>query len=189
MLEALITSKTKRKVLELLFMNSKKRFYLREICRKTDENTNAVSLELKKLQKAKITTSHKEANMIYYSANEECSIFSELKNIIAKTSGISDSLKDALGKYSNIKYAFIYGSFAKGDDRPISDIDLMIIGKIDKLDKFSKSIRRLEQRYSRDINYSIYPESEFRKKSKEGYILDVLRGKKIMLIGDESELK
>ncbi|MFH0927539.1 MAG: nucleotidyltransferase domain-containing protein [Candidatus Micrarchaeota archaeon] len=188
MLKALITSKTKRKILELLFMNSKKRFYLREICRKTNAQTNAVWAELSKLERAGILTSQREANMVYYQVNALCPIFGELRGIIAKTCAISEALKGALGGKKEIRLAFIYGSFAKGNETPSSDIDLMVIGNPNP-EKFSKSIAKLENSYGREINYSIYPAPEFEKKAGSGFMAEVLRGRKIMLIGDENELE
>ncbi|MFH1307183.1 MAG: nucleotidyltransferase domain-containing protein [Candidatus Micrarchaeota archaeon] len=188
MLNALFTSKTKRKILSLLFMNPKKSFYLREICRKVGEPTNAVSAELSKLEKANILTSRRAGNMLYCQTNAHCPIYSELKAIIAKTSGLGDAIRGALGKSHNLKFAFIYGSFAKGDERPSSDIDVMLIGKISP-ESILKEFKKLEKTCGREINYAIYPEVEFLKSLKKGFIQDVLKSKKIMLIGEENELK
>ena len=46
-----------------------------------------------------------------------------------KSVGISEALKENLHD-KQIKIAFIYGSYARGEESLLSDIDLMIIGDI-----------------------------------------------------------
>jgi len=188
MLKALITSKTRRKALSLLFMNPKKSFYLREICRKIGEPTNAVSAELANLEKHGLLSNSRKGNMLFFQANENCPIFNEIKSIIAKTEGLGSAIKSALISDKNIDFAFIYGSFAKGGERQGSDLDIMLIGST-SMQSMAKKIKRLENLYGREINLSIYPKKEFLKGIKKGFIQDVLKGKKIMLIGDENELE
>jgi len=188
MLESIITSKAKRHLLALFFTNPKNSFYLREICRKIGGQTNEVSAELRKMEKAGILNSVRRANSLFYSANQSCPIYSELKSIIIKTEGLGTLLKDALGKKFAVKFAFIYGSYAKGEEREGSDIDIMVIGKIN-LEAVAPVIRDLEKQIGRDINCSIYPEEEFLESRGKGFIIDVLKGKKIMLIGGEDELE
>jgi len=85
MLEAIISSKTKRKLLTVLLTNPKRRFYVRELSRNVNENINSVRCELKKLSSIGLVTSEREANLLYYRANTRCSIYKELKNLIYKT--------------------------------------------------------------------------------------------------------
>ena len=84
----------------------------------------------------------------------------------------------------------IYGSYAKGEEKADSDIDLIIIGDVD-LDRLDLLISNLEKKFGRTINYVTYDYKEFltKKKKKDGFIIDVLEDKKIMLLGDELELK
>lgn len=187
MLESIITSKTKRKLLTLFFTNPKSSFYIREICRKTNEQTNSVSAELRKMEKAGILKSERRANNLFYRVNMFCPIYAELKGIIIKTEGIGNELRNAIANLK-VKFAFIYGSYAKGEEREGSDIDLMIIGTI-KPEQVASVLRDLERQIGREINYSIYPEKEFLKSREKGFIADLLKGKKIMLIGGEDELE
>jgi len=187
MLEALVTSKVKRKLLVLFFTNPENKFYIRELSRKTDEETNAVRRELQKLENAGILFSRMEGNLKYYAVNRKCPISEELKKIILKTEGIGNVIKTGLQK-SGILFAFIYGSYAEGEERKGSDIDLMIIGNM-PIEQFNKMISDLERKIGRDINYTIYPEKEFLKKLSTGFIQDVIKGKKIMLVGEENEFK
>ena len=92
-------------------------------------------------------------------------------------------------KFKDIDQAFIYGSFAKGEEREDSDIDLFIVGEINE-DKLIEKIGKLERKLQREINYAIYGKKDFNKKKKEGnsFILNILQEKKIFLIGDGNEL-
>ena len=187
MLESLITSRAKRNILALFFTNPKSAFYMREICRRINGQPNEVSAELRKMENAGILKSERRANSLFYRANESCPIYSELKSIIIKTDGIGTALKAAL-KNMPAKFAFVYGSYASGDEREGSDIDIMIIGRI-KPEIVAPAIRNLEKQVGRDINYSIYPEKEFLESRRKGFIVNVLKGKKTMLIGEENELE
>jgi predicted nucleotidyltransferase len=98
-------------------------------------------------------------------------------------------LHNILEKFKGKSQTFIYGSFAKGEEREGSDIDLLIIGEVDE-DKLIEEVGRLERKLQREINYAIYGKEDFNKKKKEGnfFILDILKEKKIFLIGDENGL-
>ena len=98
-------------------------------------------------------------------------------------------LHDVLINFKGITHAFIYGSFAKGEERGDSDIDLLIIGKINE-NKLIEELNKLEKKLQREINYTLYSKDEFEAKEEKGnsFILDTLQGKKIILIGNENEL-
>ncbi len=98
-------------------------------------------------------------------------------------------LHDVLINFKGITQAFIYGSFAKGEEREDSDIDLLIIGKINE-DKLIDKLNKLEKKLQREINYTLYSKDEFEEKREKGnsFILDIIQGKKITIIGNENEL-
>lgn len=187
MLEALITSKVKRKLLALFFTNPENEFYIRQLSRKLDEETNAIRRGLQMLENAGILTSRAEGNLKLYKVNKNSPVFNELKGLILKTEGLGTILRQEL-KDKGILFAFIYGSYAEGRERKGSDIDLMVIGDV-PINEFNSIISGLERKIGRDVNYIIYPEKEFIKKLSGGFIRDVVNGKKIMIIGDEDEFK
>jgi predicted nucleotidyltransferase len=89
-----------------------------------------------------------------------------------------------------IKYAFIFGSYAKGEENAQSDIDLIVVGDVD-IDSIDERMTGLEKKLGRSINYLTFDEREFSRKrrKRDGFIMEVLKDKKIMLIGDEEHLK
>ncbi len=86
--------------------------------------------------------------------------------------------------------AFIYGSYAKAKENYLSDIDIIIIGAPNE-DELVKKLDKLEEKLQRDINYKLYTLNEFKKdvRESEPFVLEVLKDKKIMIIGNEDELR
>lgn len=186
MLENLFSSKNRVKILELFLLNSDNKYFLREIARLTKCDFQNIHREIKKLEDIGLLISSKEGNLKYYSVNKKFIMFPELKNIFFKILGADGLLKEKLRELKNIKYAFIYGSYAKSKETKDSDIDLIIVGSVN-MDKLNESMEDIEEKLNREINYSIYSEKEFKekKKNKDGFLMDVLEEDKIILIGDK----
>lgn len=180
-------SKLREELLTLYFTTPNKKYYLRELERILNFSVGNIRRELIKLESTGLFLSENKGNLVYYYLNKSYPLFKELKSIIFKTSGAPKMLQNILNKFDGIDRAFIYGSFAKGEEREGSDIDLLIIGEVNE-DKLIEVISNVERKLQREINYSIYGKEDFKKKEKEGnpFILDILKEKKIFLIGDEN---
>lgn len=191
MLDSLYITKSKirQDLLTLFFTNPSQRYYLRELQRMLSYSAGSIRRELLRFQKDDLFNTQKVANLLYYSINTRHPLYKELKSIVSKTVGVEGSLKKALSSFKKIKIAFIYGSFAAKHEKAASDIDLMIIGNPDT-SHLNEKISELEKRLSREINHTIYSFKEYRakKKAKSGFILDLLKNPKIMLIGKENDL-
>ena len=182
--------KTRQVVLALLYGRTDSSFYTKQILDAVKIGRGTVQRELKNLSDAGIIIREVQGHQVYYRANERCPIFDELKNIVRKTFGVSDVIKQSLSsKAKKIRLAFIYGSVARGSDDRKSDIDVMVVGNI----SFGEVVGLLssaEEQLSREINAVVYPEAEFKQKVKSDqyFVKNVLAGQKIFLIGDDSEL-
>lgn len=122
-----------------------------------------------------------------YSVSQKCPFLEELAALVAKTAGFDIQIKSALEGIRGIDAAFIYGSCAAGEMRGKSDIDLFIIGAPD-MEKLNSALFKLQRKLGREISIAVYPSAEFEKRRHSGFIKNVLAHKKIMLVGDESEL-
>ncbi|MBN1898120.1 MAG: nucleotidyltransferase domain-containing protein [Spirochaetes bacterium] len=181
-------SKIRRDLLSLFFTNPVKKYYVRELERILDYSAGNIRRELLRLQKDNLFLTQKTGNLLYYFLNKDHPLFTELKSIIAKTIGVEASIRNRLLLLDHIKVAFIYGSFAMGKEKSESDIDLMIIGDPDTT-LLNENIAQLENKLKREINPTIYTFKEFKnKKSTSGFIKDLLKNPKIMLIGKEDDL-
>jgi len=188
MLEMLIPSALRRRILSIFFTNVDSEFHIREVCRRTESPGNAVKDELESLERAGILKSKRRGNMNCFSINKSSPIFPELHSIILKTEGIAGVLRSALKGLKGVRFAFIYGSFAKGDEKPGSDIDLMIIGPAMLAEAYAAA-RMAERLLSREVSCTIYPDKEFLKKRKGGFISEVIRSRKVWIVGDEDEFE
>jgi len=190
MLQKLFSSRVRVEILSVFLMNPERELYVREVERVTGEDYKNVSMELRNLEEIGLLSSRNEGNLKYFSLNKEFVIYEELKSIFMKTKGAVGILREAVSTKRHIDYVFIYGSFATGEERAESDIDVMVIGGI-SLEEVLALIRGPEEKLSREINVSLYDLQEMRKrvKNRNPFIMEVLEGAKIMLVGDEDELR
>jgi len=183
-------SKIRRGLLALFFTNTSKKYYLRELERMLGYSAGNIRRELLKFQQDHLFETENVGNLLYYSLNTKHPLFQELKNIVSKTIGVEGLLKKTLSSINKIQMAFIYGSFASGQETFSSDIDVMIIGDPDDSDVYEK-ISHLEKKLEREINPSIYSVEDYKTKKdeKRGFIMDLLEKPKVMLIGTEPDLQ
>ena len=185
--DALYT-KTQQKIMALLFTKPDTSYYLNEIVRLAGMGKGTIKRELEKMTNAELLTLHRVGNQNHYQANPASPIYHELVAISLKTFGIADILKRALQPIDDvIRYAFIYGSIAKGSSTAKSDIDLMII--TDKELAYTDAMNLLmvaEDELQRPINPSIYTLQELTEKmnQKNSFITRILEQEKIKIKGD-----
>jgi predicted nucleotidyltransferase len=190
MLGKLFTSKTRVKILGLLLFSPKNEFHLRGIAKRIDISPPHVRKELENLEEINLIKKRPEGNMILFRVNKDSPIYEELKRMFLKTEYLGDFLRDSLSRMEDMKYALIYGSFAKGEERGSSDIDLLLIGPV-KEEHLLKMIRKVESEINRDVNYVLWTENEFRKRAREGNSLlaNIIKNPVIMIMGVESEFR
>jgi Nucleotidyltransferase domain. len=111
--------------------------------------------------------------------------------LVAKTIGVVAMLRSALAPLADhISVAFIYGSMARQEDVAESDIDLMVVGRA-RLEDVLTRLGRIEASLRRPVNTTVYSPAEFKRKLASGnhFLNSVMRGEKVFLIGDGSDLK
>lgn len=131
MLETLITSKTRIKLLTKFFLNPHARAYLRGLEETFGESSNSVRLELNRFEHAGLLSSAMEGNRKVYTANTKHPLYPDIHNILRKHLGIDHIIEEVTKKLGNIDQVWLSGEFAKGNDS--SSIDLILVGTaIDK---------------------------------------------------------
>jgi len=183
--------KTRQVVLALLYGRADSSFYTKQILDAVKIGRGTVQRELKNLTDTGIIIREVQGRQVYYRANARCPIFNELKNIVRKTFGVADVLRQSLvTEAAKVRVAFIFGSIARSADDRRSDIDLMVVGKISFGDVVSL-LSPAEEKLGREVNTVVYPVAEFKKKVKEDhhFVKTVLEDEKIFVIGDEDELR
>lgn len=189
MLNKLFSSKARVEVLKLFLFNSGEDFYQRQISVITHQPIRGIQRELENLLELGLIEKHTRGNRAYYRTNKNCPIFKELKGIFFKSTGIAQALKKNLEKSDAIKIAFVYGSYAKGEESLLSDIDLLVIGSI-TAKKLSSLLSQPKRELSREINYAVFGLQEFRRRinQKDHFLNAILKEKIIFVVGNDNEL-
>jgi hypothetical protein len=167
MLDSLITSKTRVKLLLKFFLNSGTRAYLRELAKEFGESTNAVRTELNRLSKAGLLKSENDGNTKLYHANTQNPLYIELHNLVKKYLGI-DFVEEIINNLGNVELAFITGDYAKGKD--IGIIDVVIVGDINQ-NYLNELVMVAEENLKRKIRALVLNHKEY-KRLKENLRLD-----------------
>jgi predicted nucleotidyltransferase len=186
MLERLFTSKTRKGILSLLMFNQDSDFHLRDIARRIGVSPIYASAELKNLAKLNLVSASKKANLTLYRINRGSPILQELRQLFIKTDYFGETAKKFLGE--GAKYAFIYGSFARGEETASSDIDMFVIGSI-KEDELIRAVQKLEAETSREVNYILWDEKTLHERKGHPLLKKIKAEKILMLKGDENEFR
>ena len=190
-MEELFSSQARVAILKLLLLNGDGRFYLREIATLTEQPVQAVQRELPKLERIGLLDHTVHGNRKYYQVNRDCPIFPELKSIFLKTVGLGDALREYLSKeVGGIEVAFIYGSYATGEESIASDIDLFVVGNIGAME-LSTALAPARSELAREINPVVMTPQEFRTKvaAKNHFVLSLLEQPKTFLVGNAEDLE
>lgn len=189
MLEKLFTSKTRVGLLEEFLLNPGVEYHIREIARIIETTPIYVQKELKNLESLGLLNSRRKGNMVFYKLQTKSPIVEDLKRIFLKTESIGYAIVGELDT-KKIKFALIFGSFAKGVETPTSDVDMLIVGDV-KEDDILRSISKTERKIGREINFILWTEKEFLQKVRENIplIKEISKTPIIMIVGDENEFK
>ena len=181
-------SKVQQRVLAVLFGSPDRSFFANEVIALAGSGTGAVQRELTRLEAAGLLTAKRLGRQKHYQANAAAPIFTELRDLVMKTSGVGDVLREALAPLSGkINAAFIYGSIAKGEFTAASDIDLMILSDDVSHGDVYSTLEQASRRLGRAVNPTVYTTKELRSRRQESnaFVTRVLAQPKIWLIGDE----
>ena len=189
MFEDLITSKSRVKVLRVFLSNPSEMYHVREIVRRTNDEINAVRRELFFLEKKGILSREPRANRVYYSLSKNYPFYFDLLKLGAKSLGLGAAILGNRAKLGKIKYAALAGRFVRRMPKSPDDIDVLVVGTV-VLPELALLIREEEKRLNSEINYTVMAEEEFdfRKKRRDPFILSILLGSKVMVIGDEESM-
>lgn len=164
MLDTLITSKTRIKLLIRFFLNSNSSSYLRNLETEFDESTNAIRLELNRFEKAGLLLSGMEMNRKVYRANTKHPLFPDISNIIKKYVGFDQLIEKVMEQLGSVDKAYITGDLALGRDT--KRIDLLMYGNNIDLEYLDQLAQKTASLIKREIHYKIltdYDPDEFKK--------------------------
>jgi hypothetical protein len=190
MLEDIIISRVRVKILTLFLSHPGTIFHVRDIVRKVDEEINAVRRELAHMERAGMVSKEQRANRLFYSFRKDYPLYYELLELVGKTSGLGADIIKQRAKLGKLKFVMVSGRYLRGlKNTTSSDVDLLVVGNV-VLPELSQIIKAEEARRGREINYTVMTEEEysFRKSRRDPFALSVVAGSRVMIIGDEEDL-
>jgi predicted nucleotidyltransferase len=180
--------KNRQRLLGALFGQPGRAWYAAELARHVGVLRSGVQKDLKALTGAGLLKTHRKGHMVFFQANENAPVFPELHGLILKTVGLVDALRETLAPLAaEIQFAFVYGSMAAAREQPDSDVDLMVIGAVERM-RLSRPLQEVGLKLGREVNLSLYKPAEFKAKRKQHFLSAVLDKPKLFVIGTERDL-
>lgn len=189
-LSEILSSKIRAEIFHLLFGIVENDLHMREIERRSGHAIGTIQTEFKKLLRLDLVIKRRDGNRVYYRANKDHPLYSDIHSIVLKTIGLTDIFRKVFEGHQEIQFAFIFGSIANYREKASSDVDLMVLGQLG-LRQLSKMISELPDRIGREINPHALSLEEFRKRksNNDHFIAQVMKSPKIMIVGNKDELK
>jgi hypothetical protein len=173
MLESLITSKTRIKLLLKFFLNSSTTAHLRGLESEFGESTNGIRLELNRFEQAGLLSSHTEGNRKVYSANTKHPLFIDIQHLVHKHIGLDQLIEKVILRLGKIEKVYLTGAFAHGQES--NEIELLIITNNIDQDYLDRLVKKVSRMIRRTVLYVVRSNEESnsqeRTKQKDKFLL------------------
>ena len=151
-LASLITSKTRLKLLLKFFTHPDARGHLRGLAEEFGDSTNAVRIELNKLEEAGLLHCQTEGQKVVYRVNKANPFYSDLVSMVSKYVGFDELIENMLVKVGNLEEAYVVGKYARGFDT--GTVKLVLIGDLN-VSELDDLCSRVANKINRKIEYRI----------------------------------
>lgn len=188
MLQELLVSEVRLKILKLFILQPDKSFHVRAIVREVGAEINAVRRELENLTGISLLRRRQSSNKIFYTVDTAHMFYADLLSLLAKEAGLGASVLKHTRELGDMQFAVISKGFLRGRAASPLDVDLFIVGNI-KMEVLENLLHIHQDATGREINYSVMTEDEFRhrKRSNDQFVVRFLTQSHAMLIGDEEK--
>lgn len=159
MLDSLITSKTRIKLLSRLFLNSNSQGHLRGLETEFGDSSNAIRLELNRFEHAGLLTSHAEGNKKVYAANTLHPLFSDINSLLRKHMGLDKLVEQIVERLGEVEEVYLTGAFASG--KQSSDIEMLFVGGNVNSEYLDVLIEKTQILLKRIIKYTMLTPLQF----------------------------
>lgn len=163
MLEELITSKTRLRLLVKFFVSQANKGYLNGLASEMGESTNSIRKELNHLYDAGYLKKSKSNNKIEYNVNTSHPLYETLKKVVYKHLGLEDIVDTVLKRMGNVEKMIIIGDYAKGIDS--GNIEVVLVGNNLNFNYISQLEDKIEKLISRKVNFFLTAKQPLKKNS------------------------
>ncbi|MGH7142014.1 MAG: transcriptional regulator [Candidatus Saccharimonadales bacterium] len=196
MIEQLLGSKTRVKLLRLFLSNPNRSFYVREITRKIDEQINSVRRELSNLLNIGIILSETTNNRLYYEVNQKYeyydplqAIFGERSNSKTKNKSTTDKIErqDTWKALGNLELVLYTGQFTRDET---AGIDLLIVGETNP-NAVQKFVSELEEKEGKELRYTVMrlDDFQYRRQVRDRFLSNIIASKKQVMVDSRGLLE
>ncbi len=187
-LQDFMISRVRVKMMTLFFADPNEMYYVRQITRKTNEEINAVRRELDKMLGYGLLRSEQRGNRLYYYLNKRYFYFQELQQMVIKSTGLGKKIIKLRRKLGTLELVMFSGRFVHRLAPRQNEVDVLVIGEV-VLAELEALIKQEEARLGREIRVAVFDKKEFdfRKTRRDPFIMDVLYGSRVMIVGSEEE--
>ncbi len=158
MLETLVSSKTRLKILLKFFLNENAQAHLRGLEEEFSESTNSIRIELNRFEAAGFLISNRSGNKKIFSANILHPLFKDIQSILKKMTGIDYVIDYTLKQIGDLKKVYLVGSLANGIDS--KEIELILVGDINT-NYLNKLVPKAEKKINKKIIFKIFTKKDF----------------------------
>ncbi len=190
MLDDLLVSKTRIKLLEIFLGDPTQMYHVRDLVRRAQEEINAVRRELLRMERAGIVKKEARGNRLYYWFRKDYPLYQDLLSIISKITGLGQSILKDKSKLGHLILVMFSLSFVRRELRPKNDeVDVLVVGDIN-LPELNILIKDEEEKRGTSINYTpmTTEELKFRRLRRDPFLLSILTAGRVMIYGDEEDL-
>ena len=162
MLNKLITSKTRLRLLIKFFISQANKGYLNGLANEMGESTNSIRKELNNLYDAGYINKLKKDNKIEYNVNTKHPLYETLRSIVLKHLGLEDLVETVIARMGNVQKIILIGDYAEGLDS--GKIEVFLIGKELNFQYISQLEEKIEKLIKRKVSF--YLASKFDSDAK-----------------------
>ncbi len=166
MLQVLIPSRTRMRLLLRFFLNPGTTAYLRGLAEEFEESTNAIRVELNRFEEAGMILSENKGNKKIYRANINYPLLKDIHNILLKHIGVDRIIEVVIKNMGQLSSIHLCGDYAMGKDSGI--IDLILVGNIDK-EYLVSVVTKAEKIINRKIRFLTYEPSEWNQQEIDSH--------------------
>ncbi|MGB2279400.1 MAG: ArsR family transcriptional regulator [Flavobacteriales bacterium] len=158
MLNSLITSKTRLRVLVKFFIRAANKGHLNSLASEFGESTNGVRKELNKLKDAGYLVSNKEQNKVIYRANTKHPLYSVLQQLVKKHLRLDEMVETIVKRIGDVQKIILIGDYAKGIDSGL--IEVLLIANDINIEYINELEKKLKNKIGRKVVFSMESEEE-----------------------------
>lgn len=158
MLDSLITSQTRIKLLKKFFLNRSTKAHLRGLESEFGESSNAIRLELNRFEEAGLLNSLRDGNKKVYQANPTHPLYKDIHTIILKETGIDRVIEKVIHRIGSLVFVYLTGDFARGKDSPV--IELILVGADIDREYLARKVLQAEDLVKRKVSCIVLEPAE-----------------------------